>query len=251
MASKGEPFFPDAAQRDMVFLGVMLLVLIGLAAWFGPFGPTDRPLPTDIEVNPRPDFSFLWIFAVLALLTPQVEDFLLITAMPIALVFLLALPFISNQGERAPSRRPFAVLSLVIIFASLTVLSVLGVQSPWSPHMDAWWSDTTPPNLLENRSPLEMAGAVVLQNAQCRNCHSLDGIGGKRGPDLTDVATRLSPDQIIRQIQQGGGNMPAYGRSLTAAETAALTAFLSTMHPANETPAFIPGAGIEKLKDYR
>ncbi|MCH2161617.1 MAG: c-type cytochrome, partial [Phycisphaerales bacterium] len=176
---------------------------------------------------------------------------LLITAMPIALVFLLALPFISSQGERAPSRRPFAVLSLVLIFTGLTVLSVLGVQSPWSPRMDAWWSDSTPPELLEDRSPLEMAGAVVLQNAQCRNCHSLDGIGGKRGPDLTDVATRLSPEQIVRQIQQGGGNMPAYGRSLNAAETEALTAFLSTLHPANETPAFIPGAAVEELKDYR
>lgn len=251
MKSKGEPFFPDAAQRDMVFLGVMLIVLIGMSAWFGPFGPNEQPIPTSIEVNPRPDFAFLWIFAVLALLTPQVEDFLLITAMPVALIFLLALPFISNQGERAPSRRPFAVMALVIIFTSLTVLSVLGVQSPWSPKMDAWSSDSTPPDLLVNRTPLEMAGAVVLQNAQCRNCHALNGIGGQRGPDLTDVATRLSPGQLVRQVQQGGGNMPAYGKSLTASETAALVAFLSTLHPPNESPASIPGAELEDFKNYR
>jgi ubiquinol-cytochrome c reductase cytochrome b subunit len=222
-----------------------------LAAWFGPFGPNEPPVPTDINVNPRPDFAFLWMFAVLALLTPQVEDFLLITAMPVALVFLLAIPFISNQGERAPSKRPLSVLCVVLIFMSLAVLSVLGVQSPWSPHMTAWSEDPTPPNLLEGRSPLEFAGAVVLQNSQCRNCHALDGVGGQRGPDLTDVATRLSHDQIVRQVQQGGGNMPAYGRSLTAAETQAVAVFLDTMHPGNERGAFIPGAEIEALKKLR
>ena len=251
MKSKGEPFFPNAAQRDMVFIGIMLLVVMGLAAWFGPFGPNEAPVPIDINVNPRPDFAFLWIFAVLALLTPQVEDFLLITAMPVALVFLLAIPFISNQGERAPSKRPLSVLIVVLIFTGLAVLSVLGVQSPWSPHMTAWSKDWTPPNLLEDRSPLEMTGAIVLQNSQCRNCHSLDGVGGKRGPDLTDVATRLSHDQIVRQVQQGGGNMPAYGRSLSAAETQAVAAFLSTMHPPNERGAFIPGAEIDALKKLR
>lgn len=251
MESKGVPFFPDAAQRDMVFIGCALLVVVGLAAWFGPFGPNEPPIPTDIDVNPRPDFAFLWMFAVLALLTPQIEDFLLITAMPIGLVFLLALPFISNQGERAPSRRPLTVLVLVLVFSSLAVLTVLGVESPWSPKMEAWSEDPTPPHMLQGRSPLQLAGAIVIQNSQCRNCHALDDVGGMRGPDLSDVALRLSHDQLVRQVQQGGGNMPAYGRSLSAAETEAVTSFLDTMHPVHQTPAFIPGADLEGLRKLR
>ena len=56
-------------------------------------------------------------------------------------------------------------------------------------------------------------------------------------PALDDVATRLTQDQLIRQVLQGGGEMPAYGRSLSPPEVTALVAFLSTLHPAGVPPA--------------
>jgi ubiquinol-cytochrome c reductase cytochrome b subunit len=52
-----------------------------------------------------------------------------------------------------------------------------------------------------------------------------------RGPALDDVATRLTEDQLIRQVLLGGGNMPAYGSALTPAETTALVRFLVTLRP--------------------
>jgi ubiquinol-cytochrome c reductase cytochrome b subunit len=76
-----------------------------------------------------------------------------------------------------------------------------------------------------------------VQSKQCRNCHALGGRGGQRGPALDDVATRLTPDQLVRQILQGGGNMPAYGKNLSPAEVTAMVAFLETMHPPNQLPA--------------
>jgi ubiquinol-cytochrome c reductase cytochrome b subunit len=51
------------------------------------------------------------------------------------------------------------------------------------------------------------------------------------------VAVRLTQDQLIRQVVQGGGNMPAYGNNLSPAETTALVAFLETLHPAGQAPA--------------
>jgi ubiquinol-cytochrome c reductase cytochrome b subunit len=48
---------------------------------------------------------------------------------------------------------------------------------------------------------------------------------------------RLTQDQLIRQVIQGGGNMPAYGKNLSPAETTALVAFLTTLHPAGQAPA--------------
>jgi ubiquinol-cytochrome c reductase cytochrome b subunit len=38
-------------------------------------------------------------------------------------------------------------------------------------------------------------------------------------------------------VIQGGGNMPAYGKNLSPAETTALVAFLETLHPAGQLPA--------------
>ena len=61
--------------------------------------------------------------------------------------------------------------------------------------------------------------------------------GGKRGPALDRVAVRLNEDQLIRQVIQGGGNMPAYGKNLSPAETTALVAFLKTLRPPGQTPA--------------
>jgi ubiquinol-cytochrome c reductase cytochrome b subunit len=77
----------------------------------------------------------------------------------------------------------------------------------------------------------------VFQAKQCHNCHSLGEQGGKRGPALDAVAVRLTQDQLIRQVIQGGGNMPAYGKNLSPAETTALVAFLETLHPAGQQPA--------------
>ena len=64
----GVPFFPDAAKRDLVFAGAIILALIACAAIFGPFGPGGQPDPTIIDTVPAPDFFFLWIYAALALL---------------------------------------------------------------------------------------------------------------------------------------------------------------------------------------
>lgn len=103
--------------------------------------------------------------------------------------------------------------------------------------MDAWSSTPIPPQYLRNRSALERQGALVFQLKQCHNCHALDNQGGKRGPALGSVAVLLTRDQLIRQVIQGGGNMPAYGKNLSPAETTALVAFLETLRPAGQ-----PGA---------
>ena len=62
-------------------------------------------------------------------------------------------------------------------------------------------------------------------------------MGGERGPALDAVATRLTEDQLIRQVLQGGGNMPAYGKNLSPAEVTALVSFLETLHPPSQLPA--------------
>ena len=64
--------------------------------------------------------------------------------------------------------------------------------------------------------------------------------GGQRGPALDSVAVRLTQDQLIRQVIQGGGNMPAYGKNLSPAETTALVAFLETLHPQDKLQRAMP-----------
>jgi ubiquinol-cytochrome c reductase cytochrome b subunit len=128
-------------------------------------------------------------------------------------------------------------MSIALIAVALGTFTHLAGYSPWSPEMTAWSGVPVPEKFLEGRTALERKGAVVFQAKQCRNCHSLGGRGGKRGPELDAVATRLTGDQLIRQVLQGRGNMPAYGNNLNPAETTALVAFLETLHPAGQRPA--------------
>ena len=233
----GAPFVPYAVWKDMFFAGTVVLAIGVCAAFFGPFGPTGQPDPTIIQTVPKPDYFFLWLYAVLALLPPSLETVAVLVGPVVVIGILLLLPFLSGEGEKSWRRRPIAVMSIALIAVSLGTFTHLAEYSPWSPEMTAWSGESVPGKFLERRTALERKGAVVFQAKQCRNCHSLDGKGGKRGPALDAVATRLTGDQLIRQVLQGRGNMPAYGNNLSPPETTALVAFLETLHPAGQRPA--------------
>src|SRR5580698_963165 len=233
----GIPFVPDAAWKDAVFAAAILLAIMACAYWFGPFGPTGQPDPTIIQTAPRPDFAFLWIYAVLAYLPPSLETPVLFIAPVLIIGAMLLLPLVSGEGEKHWSRRPVAVLMVAVIAVTLGAFTSLAMYTPWSPIMNAWTSDPIPIADLKDRTPLEREGALVLQNKQCRNCHSIGGAGGMRGPALDSVASRMTEDQLIRQVLQGGGNMPAYGNALNPSETTALVRFLTTLRGNDLPPA--------------
>jgi ubiquinol-cytochrome c reductase cytochrome b subunit len=173
----------------------------------------------------------------LSFLPPSSETPILLIGPAVGLIVLLALPFVAGEGEKSWKRRPIAVLSILLIAVTLGTFTHLAQHAPWSPVMDAWSSQPIPSQYLAGRTALERRGALVFQEKQCRNCHSLDDNGGQRGPALDSVALHLTQDQLIRQVIQGGGNMPAYGKNLSPAETTALVAFLETLHPARQRPA--------------
>lgn len=242
--AQGEPFFPDAMWRDAIFSFVTVIVVVIVAYFAGPYGPNSIPDPTLTDSNPRPDWYFLWLFALLALSPPQFETFIMLVLPPLLFGILAAIPFVAGKGERSWRRRPIAVLSVLVVFVCFVVLTYLGYAAPWSPDMNAWSGTPVPEKMIfwgtSKLTPLQLQGAVVLQYKDCRNCHALNGKGGHRGPDLNGVATRLTRDQLVRQVIQGGGNMPAYGKQLDPAEVTALVDFLSTLKPRGQEPAREP-----------
>jgi ubiquinol-cytochrome c reductase cytochrome b subunit len=235
--TEGAPFVPYAVWKDLFFAGFIILAVAACAFYFGPFGPTGQPDPTIIQTAPKPDYFFLWLYGVLSLLPPSMETPFLLIVPVVVIVGLIFLPFLSGEGEKSWKRRPIAVLSVLLIAITLGTFTHLAEFAPWSPHMNAWSGDPVPDRYIHGTTALERQGALVFQVKQCRNCHSVGNTGGERGPALDSVAVRLTQDQLIRQVIQGGGNMPAYGHNLSPAETTALVAFLETLHPARQAPA--------------
>jgi ubiquinol-cytochrome c reductase cytochrome b subunit len=246
----GVPFLGDALLKDVIFSCLAVIVVVTLAAILGPKGPTGPPDPILAGANPRPEWPFLWLFALLSLSPPGAETFIILVFPIILIVALFLVPFINNRGERAPSRRPVAVLVVIALYTAFGALTYQGATSPWSPKMTAWSGDAIPVDMVKNSTPLRLQGAAVFQNKTCRNCHALEGLGGTRGPDLTMVGRRLTRDQLIDQISNGtpgGGNMPAYGKQISPAEMTSLVDFLSNLRPTGTPEAQVASArGGEK-----
>ena len=242
---RGEPFYPVPVLRDAIVGAALVVSVVIVAAILGPKGPGLPPDPAILHTEPRPDWYFLPLFALYALSPRYLEMFILLVLPPLLLAILVAVPLVAGKGERSIYRRPVAVLSVLVFFLAAGSLEYLAFVAPWSPKMFAWSGDLIPQPMVEQLIPEQLVGATVFQFKTCRNCHALDGIGGKRGPDLTYVATRLSRDGLIRQVIQGGGNMPPFGDRLKPAETSTLVNFLQTLRPPGVPPARSPASRIE------
>src|SRR5262249_40043448 len=238
----GVPFVPHVIGKDLIFSAAVTVAILICAAVWGPAGPSGPPDPALIQTAPKPDFFFLSVYAGLALLPPYLETFLLLTAPVVGIAVLMLLPFFSGEGEKSARRRPVAILTVVVAMLTLIVLARLGMYAPWSPRMEAWSGTPVPVRYVDGRSPLERRGAALVQSKQCRSCPALGGGGGLRGPALDGVATRLTHDQLIRQVIRGGGNMPAYGKNLRPAEVTALVAFMETLR--NDRPSRAAAAAV-------
>jgi len=227
----GIPFVPNGIGKDVVANGLLLIVIVLLALFVGPKGPGIPADPTQIISEAKPDYPFLWLFAAAALL-PNGSEVLLFFVLPvIGMLLLFGLPFYSNQGEKHFSRRPISVMIVLLSYLGIGLLTYAGMTGPWSPHMEASTSQSTKPEFIQARTPLELQGALIFQNKQCRTCHAIGGEGGSRGPDLTTAGSRMDEPQLVRQVIQGGGNMPAYGKNLSREEVKALVSYLSSLNP--------------------
>jgi ubiquinol-cytochrome c reductase cytochrome b subunit len=222
----GRPFWPDAGWHDAVFSAVMILVIIVLAVIIGAPKLTEQPPnPAIVQALPRPDWYFLWIFAVMALVPPATEGYIMIYG-PLALgLVLILLPFFANRGERSPRRRPWAIGIVLIAVVMIVTLGIAGQQSNWSPDFSA---QPLPEQVVATSSGPVANGAQLFHEKGCEYCHMVDGYGGRRGPDLSNIGNRLTADDMTVRILNGGTNMPAFASILTPEQINDLVAFLQS-----------------------
>ncbi len=82
-------------------------------------------------------------------------------------------------------------------------------------------------------------GAAVFSVSGCQHCHTIQNVGGHKGPDLSGVGRRKSKAAIRQQIVYGSKVMPAFGDDLEPDELKDLIAYLRSCR---EKPAKAPRA---------
>ncbi len=173
---RSEPLFPNQIFRDMVFMLILFLALVTLAYLFpAPLEP--QADPTDSTYNPRPEWYFYFVFQMLRIFEGRFELLGTVVIPTIAVAALLLIPFLDRGPERHPKRRKAMMAAAGIAVASVAVLTIEGGRAPIV-------------NVPAVTSPSVLAGREVYNRSGCIACHSINGKGGRIGPDLTHVGSR-------------------------------------------------------------
>jgi mono/diheme cytochrome c family protein len=201
---RGKPFYPFAMFHDTVMSLVVVCVITGLAivwkystpgnhigtepGWLGKLydDPAD---PGTINFVPRPDWYFYFLFYLLRIFKWPESVILGTIGIPtIALMLLIAIPFIDIRPERRLFRRPVALVAAVLVVISMGVLTYRGATakeplgSELVGHVPAWAAKE---HFTGNQQAI--AGAKLFAVSGCLNCHTYNGDGGHNlgAPELT------------------------------------------------------------------
>jgi ubiquinol-cytochrome c reductase cytochrome b subunit len=167
----------------------------------------------------------LWYFALLALLPPRLENWIIWLFPLLAGVGLIGLPFLFPTGQRHPARRPWAWGFVACALVAVAVLTRIGGRAPWTPDVNA---PPLPSAVVASSDSTIVRGALLFHDHACESCHRVSGYGGVFGPDLTYAGDRFSTLDITLRMSNGAHDMPAFGRYLSAADLGAIAAFVKS-----------------------
>jgi menaquinol-cytochrome c reductase cytochrome b/c subunit len=229
---RGKPFYPFAMFHDTVMSLVVVCVIVVLAVvWKLTAGesPDDSGVlgslykekadPGTTSFVPRPDWYFYFLFYLLRIFKWPESVILGTVGIPtIALILLLALPFIDLRRERRLSRRPVAVVAAILTVLAMGTLTykgavaseplageIIGAVPTWG--QKEGFSDNA----------AAMAGAKVFATAGCTTCHSYLGAGASGpGPDLSSIGktSNRGVEGFAKYVEDpsafGNAIMPSY-----------------------------------------
>jgi ubiquinol-cytochrome c reductase cytochrome b subunit len=228
---RSEPLWPNQVLKDALVGVVVLLVLIGLSAFLrAPFsGPAD---PADNSFQPKPEWNFLFLYQALKAFKGPWEVVGTIGVPLVIVLLFVLLPFLDRRPEHNPFRRWFSVSVGLIVTAGVIGLTVAGYYS--QPGGAQGVAVKGPAESVQHMAPNGQEGAELFHKLGCMACHSVNGTGGKIGPDLShEVSKGHSKAWIVTQIEDPkkhdpGTIMPAF-KTLTGSQVGALAEYLLSL----------------------
>jgi mono/diheme cytochrome c family protein len=224
---RGVKFWPDIIAKDAVasLIVVTIIVTLSLVRGAGLELPAD---PTDSSYVPRPEWYFLPLFQLLKLVPGSLESVIAV-GVPTALGFaMLTLPFFDRRSTRSLIRRPLALIALLVLLAGAGLLIGVALRETPPLHAEPTAQDA-------GLTVAQRAGQAVVKAQQCTACHTINGEGGRVGPDLSAVGLRHSAEWMHSFIENPKrfhteSLMPPFGPPrLTHEEIEEVTQYLSSL----------------------
>jgi quinol-cytochrome oxidoreductase complex cytochrome b subunit len=215
----GKSFWEALYHDAVVSLGVFLIVVV-LAIVIG--APLEEAAdPNSVGYVPRPEWYFLALFQLLWYFSGPLEPLMITAFFTVAAVVFVLVPFLDRNPERHPRRRPVALGLAGIAIVAIVGLTVLGATGAPS----GLPSVVARPGLTEQ----ELRGLTDFNTQGCTACHSVDGVGGDAGDDLSTIGADLNADDLRSQIVSPDTvEMPAFDQ-LTTEQLDDLVAFLQSL----------------------
>jgi menaquinol-cytochrome c reductase cytochrome b/c subunit len=246
---RGKPFYPFAMFHDTVMSLIVVTVIVGLAVvwkYSADEGPTDEDSgllgklydeKADAGTTsfiPRPDWYFYFLFYLLRIFKWPESVVIGTVGIPtIAIILLLALPFVDLRRERRILRRPVAVVAAVLTVISMGTLTYKGATaeealgSELAAETPRWAEEQ---GFAGNEQALE--GARIFALAGCATCHTYLGTGAAQlgAPDLSEIGARDREEQYfvdyVSDPSQFGNNVMPKFEQLGEENLRAVAAFL-------------------------
>jgi cytochrome c553 len=236
---RGKPFYPYAMFHDTVMSLVVVGVIVGLACiWYFTtssdpntcgsgdsclLGPrySEKADPGTTNFVPRPDWYFYFLFYLLRIFKWPNSVILGTVGIPtIALVLLLALPFLDLRRDRRLLRRPVAIVAAILTVISMGVLTYKGAVAK-----EALASEviSSVPQWAKQQgfagNQQAVAGARNFAESGCTACHTYLGSGSSNlgAPDLSQIGRGQSVEffkSYVADPSQFGNNVMPQFKSL-------------------------------------
>jgi ubiquinol-cytochrome c reductase cytochrome b subunit len=243
-------FYPEQAFRDVLAVFIAFIALFLAAALLE--APLERLAdPTDTAYVPRPEWYFLFLFQMLKFFPGSLEPIGSVLLPSLAVVALMAVPFIDRGRVRALRNRVGAGAAVVLVFAGWAALTAAAVRSTPKPAGPA--TEISEFEGSTEFSAEETAGLGYFRQEGCESCHNLVDGEPKPGPNLAGEGRRRTAGWMIAHFKNPsqmvpGSNMPPI--QLSMVELNALSAFLLKLTPENSrdvssiSASYVAGAQI-------
>lgn len=229
---EGKSFFPYAVFHDTVMSLVVVVVIIVLACiWYftadgteaGLLGPwyEEEADPATTDFIPRPDWFFYFLFYLLRIFKWPESVVLATVGIPTAaLIALIMLPFYDKNLERRPSRRPVAMVGLVLTIIAMGVLTWKGAtaeEALGSELIEAGVPEEWAEQQGFEDNELAIEGAGIYAQSGCLNCHVYAGEGNANlgAPELTDAGASRDAQYFVDYVS----NPAAFGNQVMGSYT--------------------------------